>query len=180
MERTERFAEVLYKLDRQACAELRRSLSFQPGTYPRAYPYVEPFINRTTDRHWFYLVAGLFALSQQGSAPGVLPSNGGTDRGMSLGKAAARLYAERESSPSIEHRFIALLDADSEQLPHRLRQMVSLLRAEELALDWGRLLDDLLGWEHEQRYVQQRWAREFYRASQPTGIGPGAQRGSEE
>ena len=52
--------------DRGALAHLKRSLGFDPGAYPRAYPYVERFVG--ADQHaeapWrkaMYLAAGLFA-----------------------------------------------------------------------------------------------------------------------
>ena len=35
--------------DRGAFAHLKRSLGFEPGAYPRAYPYVERFVGE--DRH---------------------------------------------------------------------------------------------------------------------------------
>ncbi|MCA9826702.1 MAG: type I-E CRISPR-associated protein Cse2/CasB, partial [Dehalococcoidia bacterium] len=63
---------------------------------------------------------------------------------------------------STERRFIALLDADPEQLPHRLRQMIALLK--EQAIDFDALLDDLLRWRDERKRTQNAWARDFYRA----------------
>ncbi|MEW5826366.1 MAG: type I-E CRISPR-associated protein Cse2/CasB [Candidatus Bipolaricaulota bacterium] len=164
MEHARRFVAWLEKLDRAANAELRRSLAFEPGAYPRVYPYVEPFI-RKGGRRALYLVAGLHALYRQ--AGGCASGSGGGNREVGLGTAAAELYARRQRSPSIEARFVALLDADSEQLPHRLRHMVTLLRSEQISLDWPRLLKDLLGWEDETRQVQQWWARDFYRATAP-------------
>jgi CRISPR system Cascade subunit CasB len=62
-----------------------------------------------------------------------------------------------------------LLDADEDELPWRLRQIVSLTTASGIALDWPQLLKDLLGWDHPDRYVQRRWAREYWGASvEPT------------
>lgn len=167
MERMHRFVDSLGKLDRKARAELRRSLAFEPATYPPAYPYVEPFVARDDERRWFYLLAGLYALHGQGSLPPSGVAEGRSEgQGPTLGSAAAELYVKRGRSPSIEQRFVVLLDADSEQLPHRLRQMVTLLRTEQVSLDWRQLLKDLLYWNHERRFVQQRWAKGFYRVPQ--------------
>lgn len=169
MDRIPVFVESLSRLDRGALAELRRSLAFEPGAYPPAYPYVERHVAHEYERRWFYLHAGLFALYAQGGGPAEIEGQGANQRARSLGGGVAELYAKREQSPSIEHRFIALLDADEDQLPHRLRQMVALLQGEETRIHWVQLLKDLLAWSHDHRYVQQRWAREFYRSSVESG-----------
>jgi CRISPR system Cascade subunit CasB len=151
------FIEWLEKLnerDTKVRATLRRSLSFDPGAFPSAYPYVEPFL-KGDDVPWrrkvHYLVAGLWAQHR----------GDGGDVGRSLGSACATHAASKKGSDSTERRFIALLDADRDQLPHRLRQMVALLKG--FPLDWDSLLRDLLGWTVPEKPVQNRWARDFYR-----------------
>jgi CRISPR system Cascade subunit CasB len=67
----------------------------------------------------------------------------------------------QDKSTSIERRFVSLLDADKDQLPYRLRQMVSMLR--EYPLDFGALLKDLLYWLSDGKGTQNQWARVFYR-----------------
>lgn len=133
---------------------LRRSLAFDPGRFVPAYPYVEPFV-KDEDNSWrremFYLVAGLWAahwLEGQRGQP------------MSLGKACAE-YQTASGSTSTERRFITLLDADYDQLPHRLRQMIALLK--EQAIDFDALLKGLLYWNDDQKRTQNAWARDFYR-----------------
>jgi CRISPR system Cascade subunit CasB len=56
---------------------------------------------------------------------------------------------------------ISLLDADHDQLPHRLRQMVALLK--EQPIDFDALLTGLLYWDDDQKRTQNTWARDFYR-----------------
>lgn len=81
-----------------------------------------------------------------------------------MGHAIAQLYLAREQSKSIEQRFVALLDADEEQLPYRLRQMVRLIKSQDgIRIYWSELLRDLLAWNRERKPVQQKWARAFYR-----------------
>jgi CRISPR system Cascade subunit CasB len=65
---------------------------------------------------------------------------------------------------SLDRRVQALLDSDREQLPFRLRQAVRLIAAERehVALDWARLLRDVRSWEHPERRVQLRWARDYF------------------
>lgn len=135
-------------------AVLRRSLAFEPGEFPAAYPYVEPFL-KNEDNSWrraiFYLVAGLWATHwREGRAGAPVP----------LGKACAT-HQMVSGSTSTERRFISLLDADRDQLPHRLRQMVALLK--EQSIDFDDLLKRLLNWNDDQKRTQNAWARDFYR-----------------
>ena len=62
----------------------------------------------------------------------------------------------------MEARFVALLNAHPEDLDDHLRHAVSLLKANEQPLDWFRLLEDLLQWDHPDGHVQLKWARDFY------------------
>ena len=147
--------------------------------------------NGDWDRQMYYLVAGLWATVNTAS---VLAATGATaaeteedtpttdasptepqdvplgERGRplrrSFGWTVAQVYRQRGAIESIEQRFIALLDADDvQQLAHHLRQLVQLARAgDSICIHWVTLLDDLRHWNDDGRRVQQRWAREFYRA----------------
>lgn len=161
------FIEWLEKLnekDTKVRAVLRRSLSFDPGGYVPAFPYVEPFI-RDDDNAWrremHYLVAGLWAMHWRVGSAGAV---------MLLGEACAIFDKEKRGrlSPddqrkltSTESRFVSLLDADADQLPHRLRQIIALLK--EHAIDFDALLKDLLRWKYDGKPTQNAWARNFYR-----------------
>ncbi|ADI15419.1 type I-E CRISPR-associated protein Cse2/CasB [Truepera radiovictrix] len=162
-------------------ARLRRGVA-EPGA--QVVPLVEVFVARLQkdydnawERQMLYLVAGLWAgtvssseLEQFRDAVDDEGLEGGADPQptegyrRALGHAIAQLYLARSQSPSIEQRFVALLDADREQLPYRLRQMVQLLKGDEaIRIHWGALLRDLLAWNREGKPVQQTWARAFYR-----------------
>lgn len=146
--------EGLNGKDTKVRAVLRRSLTFAPGRYVPAYPYVEPFIKSESSswrREMFYLVAGLWALHWR---------EGLTGKPMSLGKACAA-YQAASGSTNTESRFITLLDADQDQLPHRLRQIIALLKEQDV--DFEDLLTKLLYWNDEQKRTQNGWARDFYR-----------------
>lgn len=146
--------EGLNEKDTRVRAVLRRSLAFDPGRFVPAYPYVEPFV-KDEDNSWrremLYLVAGLWAVHWR---------EGQRGQAMSLGKACAA-YQTASGSTSTERRFIVLLDADSDQLPHRLRQMIALLK--EHTIDFDALLKGLLYWNDDQKRTQNTWARDFYR-----------------
>lgn len=140
-------------LDRAALAKLRQSLAFPLGTWPRAFPFVEPFVataSRSQRRH-AYLIAALIAWSR---ADG--PGTG------DMGEACARLRGALGSDAAVERRFLVLLDADDDGMPYQLRQLVALFAQHQIAPDWSRLLSDLRHWSHPDRWVQQRWAKSFY------------------
>ncbi len=146
--------EGLNEKDTRVRAVLRRSLAFDPGAYVPAYPFVEPFLKgegNSWRREMFYLVAGLWATHWREGLAGVP---------LSIGKACAA-YQLESGSTSTERRFIALLDADRDQLPHRLRQMVALLKKQ--SIDFDSLLSGLLYWNDDQKRTQNSWARDFYR-----------------
>ena len=149
----ERFIGHLERLrdqeDRRALAILRRGVNRQPGTAIEMYSLVLPWGVPRYAEDSAFLVAALFALH---------PQPGGEK---ALGAAFAQISGE---SDSIEKRFNALLNCHRDDLPYHLRQAVSLLRSEEVPIDWQQLLRDVLGWEHDSRYVQRAWAREFWRS----------------
>ncbi|MGB7567826.1 MAG: type I-E CRISPR-associated protein Cse2/CasB [Chitinivibrionales bacterium] len=146
--------EEMTKKESKVRAVLKRSLAFDPGTYPSAFPYIEPRLNED-DGKWkrtvYYLIGGLWAMHWRE----------GNSAGQSFPIACSSHYIANEKSPSIEKRFIALLDADEDQLAHRLRQMIALLK--EYAIDFDSLRQDLLSWNHTEKFVQIKWARAFYR-----------------
>lgn len=152
--------------DTRVRAVLRRSLTFDPGAHPPAYPYVEPFL-ADDDSPWrrqvHYLVAALWAVHWREGRP--MPA-------LTVAQAFARYalqHHDREQldkgNSSTERRFVALLDADAEQLPQRLRQATALLKDE--TLDFAALLADLRYWQAHHKLTQQKWAREYYRALRP-------------
>ena len=146
--------------DRGALAALRASLQDPHGMAAAACPYVVPFLPLDEDLSRdgaYFLVGALFALH----------SDAGGD-GVSLGHAFRAINEGQEGpgkpdNESLRGRFVALLDADREDLPDHLRHVVSLARAKLKPLDWYRLLRDVLGWDHPSRYVQRRLARDFWK-----------------
>lgn len=139
--------------DSRVRAVLRRSLAITPGTDVASLPYVERFIGQSASawhRKAHYLVAGLWAMHWRADRVGAP---------LSIGEAAAR-YRDRTESRSVESHLMRVLDADEGQLPHRLRQLVSLLLQERL--DFPDLLRGLIYWNDDHRRTQIRWARQFY------------------
>jgi len=161
--------EQLNETDSKARAVLRRSLAFDPGQHIPAFPYVEPFLKGAEEgwrRDVHYLVGALWAAHWR---------EGQTDSKTKFAVAVGRYDLERRNkmsaderrkTTSTEKRLIALLDADEDQLPHRLRQMVALLG--EQPIDFEALLNDLLHWNRDDKRTQNAWARDFYRTLNPS------------
>lgn len=107
------------------------------------------------------LTAGLFAWAKGKCA---------ANASISLGGAFARLPGAGDN-PSVERRFVDLLDTDRAELDVKLRQVISLLAQNAIGLDWAKLCRDILRWEHPERWVQKQWARDFWRSAAPeTGV----------
>ncbi|MFI9531465.1 type I-E CRISPR-associated protein Cse2/CasB [Micromonospora rosaria] len=145
---------------RQTLARLRRSFvggRQQAEAYDVVFPYQPP----EREQELWLLVAGLFALHPHGD----------TARNRSLGTAMRDLVAGR---PSAARRFTQLLSVDLDGLPHYLRQTVQLLRAGDIALDYHRLLTDLVTMQGPGQAAQKirlGWARDYHRPQrthQPT------------
>jgi CRISPR system Cascade subunit CasB len=155
MNETNRFIQHLKTLadDRGALAALRRGLGKPPGTTAEMYPYVVPWLPdeaSTWLENNYYLVASLFAYHPDSSSAG------------NMGHHMARTCATDDDKKSTERRFTVLLAADGDDLPNYLRQTISFLKSKDQSVNWDQLFIDLMGWNHESRYVQRRWANAFW------------------
>lgn len=96
----------------------------------------------------YFLVATLYPMTSKGSK----------------GNFGDHLLMAQSSknSKGLDRRVEILLDADLPQLHFRLRQSVHFLQSCRVSINWVQLLEDLLQWNHPDRYIQKRWARSFY------------------
>ena len=139
---------------RAGLAALRAGLRGKDGIAVEMMPHVAPYLGeheQAGDR-WFFAVAALFALH---------PLD--TKERLSLGGSFGRL---RKKSDSAEKHFQHLLASDEEDLFGRLKQTVSLLKANNVPVNWYALLTDLTAnsWDDDpERRTQLKWARDFYR-----------------
>ncbi len=157
----EAFVDHLYGMaerkDLQALAVLRRSLGSPPGNDFAIYPYIGTFLNEKNEHRLrtFCLVAGLFAASK--------PAGVNFPGEESLGRSLANLCSRNERARNgIERRLTALLNAHGDDLPEHLRHLIVRLATEGQTIDWRSLARDLLAWESEGRWVQRRWAKDFW------------------
>lgn len=156
---TEQHAFVTYLIqrlagDRAALAALRRGLGQPPGSISEILPYVVPFVG--DDPSWWYektiyTVASLFGLHPMHTGEG------------NMGDHLARLKSDKK--PSLERRFTSLLAAHPEELDVHLRRTISILKADDVAINWYQLFQDILWWGSETRRdrVRRNWARSFWR-----------------
>jgi CRISPR system Cascade subunit CasB len=152
----ERLTGFYRQENRAALAMLRRGLGKQPGEAIEVYRVIGDFAANTkskTQETNLHTVATLFGLypseSREGSA---YDSN--------LGASVSDL-SNKPNRDGIEKRFVALLNAHADDLPDHLRQMVGLLKANDVKINWLQLLNDLHWWDRDDREVQRRWAKSF-------------------
>ncbi len=146
--------------ERAALANLRRGLGKSFAEAPEIFPYVMPFAKSYAEEENFGLIAPLFALHQgswHGEADGRHKRN--------LGASLHWFANESKAEESTEKRFVALLNANREDLPEHLRLIVSLLKSKDIPIDWQGLLVDVRNWNSEKRFVQRNWARSFWRGT---------------
>ena len=151
----DRFIRYLKSLekrqDRAALAHLRRGLGKPPKSSMEMFPYLGQFLSHETKHNYenaVFIVAALFAYY-----PGAQSNIG------NLGASVRKL---KDDSDSIEKRFVALLNAEAEDLPYYLRQIIGLLKSNDIAVNWERLFKDIQNWSGDKRYVQQKWAGQFW------------------
>jgi CRISPR system Cascade subunit CasB len=141
------------KENRGALAALRRGLSRSPGTAAEMYPYVVPWLPERASQlaeTAYYLIAALFAYHPENISSG------------NMGDHLRATIAAGGNEQATERRFVALLQSHPDDLPVHLRHAVSYLKSKEQPVNWQQLFEDLLRWDHPQRYVQKRWAGSFW------------------
>jgi CRISPR system Cascade subunit CasB len=154
----EKFISYLEKFvrdeNRAALAHLRRGLGKDSATATEMFPYISGWTANLTrrDENAYFLVASLI---------GLYPTNSwkSEEKFNNLGRSFSFL---KEDSDSIEKRFVALLNSETEDLPNHLRQIVSLLKSKEAPINWLQLLKDIKFWEIENSNVQRNWAKGFW------------------
>lgn len=159
--------------DRAGLAALRRSLGrglADPAEAAAVFYRILPPVPEWAERD-YWLAAGLFALH-----PSHRASADSTDHGRPLGAELREVVAREPNAESgLERRFVALLDADRDELEVMLRSIVQLLRQHDQPLDYAQLIRDLHRWNSQWRTVQRRWARAFWRSKPKASNEPGPQ-----
>ena len=147
------------KGDRGRLAALRRGLALGEEQLFLLYSQVPPgFMAKESEagQKRLLLIAQLFA-----THPKSWPDPG-PERRPNLGDSFRLLAEEGEVPDAVKRRFDTLLAAHPADLPHQLRQAISLLRAHEVLVDWPQLLADVGAWSWAGHPVQFAWSRSLY------------------
>ena len=155
---------------RAALANLRRGIGHIPGDIPEVWGEFllnmpEEFLGKDGEpsrAEWaIYTALTLFALHQQGK-------NRATEsmhcEGISLGSAAARLIENEDDRERVSRRFYpAATASDMIDMSQQLRGLVTLLRANSIALDYARLAADLYLFQNPDTadHIRLCWGEDF-------------------
>lgn len=145
--------KALKESDKGAIAKLKRNAGNTKAesrdVLPIFFRLLPHGVSRWREDHYF-LVATLFPLANAAES----------------GTLGTALKAARDKNKTGEkgydRRMEVLLDSDVDQLPFRLRQAVKLIKSAEIPVNWAGLLKDLSNWNHIDRFVQEKWARDYY------------------
>lgn len=157
---------------RAAMAHLRRGVGHVPGELPTLWgsflaglpEELRSISGEPSRAEWaIYTALTLYALHQQGKADSVQAED------VSLGKAALRLAGGSEDDRQrIWRRLNLVAQADDmPELSYRLRQLVTLLKAGGVGLDYALLAADLFEYQFEAsaNRVRLRWGQDFFHTS---------------
>lgn len=157
---------------RAAMAQLRRGVGHVPGERPMLWgsfltglPEELCSLSGEPSRaEWaIYTALTLYALHQQGKSDSVQAES------VSLGKAARCLAGDSEEEHQRIWRRLNLvaLAEDMQEMSYRLRQLVTLLKASGVGLDYALLAADLFEYQFETsaNRVRLRWGQDFFHAS---------------
>lgn len=156
---------------RAAMAQLRRGVGHVPGELPALWgsflaglpEELRSLSGAPSRAEWaIYTALTLYALHQQGKADSIRAED------VSLGKAALRLTGgSEEDRQRIWRRLNLVAQADDmQEMSYRLRQLVTLLKAGGVGLDYALLAADLFEYQFEAsaNRVRLRWGQDFFHA----------------
>jgi CRISPR system Cascade subunit CasB len=83
-----------------------------------------------------------------------------------------RTVKNKFDSESMDRRMTGLLDCNFEiskhgiiwggEVAYKLRQLVKLANSKDVGINWLQLLKDLKNWNHPEKFVQKKWARNYF------------------
>ena len=164
------FIEHLESLvkNRAALAHLRSGLRRKDSRSMEMYPVIGRFLAETNPNRSYenavFIVAALFAYYPDAKSN---TGNLGASWKEFRNKKKKRNPNDESKTDSNENRFVALLNAEVDELPNYLRQIIGLLKSEDVAVNWEQLFKDVQFWEaagDNSKYesVQRKWARSFW------------------
>lgn len=154
---------------RAAMAQLRRGIGCVPGELPMLWgsflaglpEELRSISGDPSYAEWaVYTALTLYAMHQQGKAESVQVAQ------VSLGSAAMRMAGGSDDGRERVWRRLNLVAqaADMQEMSYRLRQLVSLMKAEKIGLDYALLAADLYEYQFASsaNRVRLRWGQDFF------------------
>ena len=99
----------------------------------------------------------------------------GAMRSGSVGAALKRLKSQenREDSNSMDNKLAAILDvrldAQADYFCAKMGRIVRMLKQKDCIPDYETLVVDIACWDHENRFVQRKWAKDYYSVKMKEG-----------
>jgi CRISPR system Cascade subunit CasB len=133
--------------------------------------YADPHLRKDAAENAVYTAMTLWSLHQQSRSTGMHRT------GLELGAAVRKLMPAGEIDESVRKRFVRAGTAPNvPMLASRLREIVLLLRREDIALDYALLADQLYRWQQPggPDRVRRDWGRAFHAHRTTTDDNPAA------
>lgn len=156
-ERATSFVERLHNLSRGDLSVLKRNAGNSLAESRNAIGVFYRTIAGLAVPRWaeatYFVVSTLYALHPDSTVQD------------DFGKTMRRI--RDNGSNSIDARMERLLECgeiteDNPELGFKLRQAVSLAKSKQIAINWPALVDDLCSWGSDSRWVQRKWARQYF------------------
>jgi CRISPR system Cascade subunit CasB len=166
LERATTFLDSLkqrIKHDSGARATLKRALSGEEHHIRRTYPFLLPYLEGISEWQqdiWIF-VACLDIYQDQEKEPA--PRN--------FAQSCLDLQ-NKVPSQGPERRFRTLLDTALVDIQSPITALVRQFKSQEVRVYYPQLILDLCNWDHPDQFVQDRWARTFWRVPQTAGNHP--------
>ena len=109
----------------------------------------------------YFLVATLYPFEKRSKQGSDEEQEQSAPPPLSLG-ASLRTVRTEKNGEGLDRRVERLLDADEQQLPFYLRREIHFLANEGKRVNWAYLLHDILQWQHPDRWVQRKWAKDYF------------------
>ena len=152
--------------DRGALAVLRSAADPTSPQYSIACRYLTPWFNNQWDEPRIRLLAELAARWHRGR---VWTTSTDPNMGSHVRDLADSKNEDIRQGGSATRRFERLITSHLDDLPVHLRSICSLLRANDIPINWSRLSKDLRDWDHPTRFVQNNWSRQYFRVRSEGG-----------
>jgi CRISPR type I-E-associated protein CasB/Cse2 len=147
--------------DRTACSVIRPVLSDIPTAKIQAMRYLPNRWDNNEDL--LFLVAGLIATHPCQSAKLDEDEDDKSTEFQSFGQSLYRLSKHPDvNEKGIEHRFQLLLQLERESLSHTLHSLVEQAKKPGTYIDYAALLYHLHSWNNPKKWVQMKWAEDYY------------------